>query len=251
MGTRQLTSRLPLIGAAMTATLGVVLVGHAVLAGFSDGGVIQSCIDNASGSLRVIDATDPVQACDAATETPISWNQRGPAGPTGATGGQGPAGPAGATGPTGAQGPAGPKGDAGPAGPVGPAGATGAQGPAGPAGPTGATGPQGPAGPIGATGATGPQGAPGVSGYEIIQGAISVPALSVVKTAAICPAGKKVFGGGLLLSDNTSTSALFDLQESGPGTTAGGAAEWIVSARNDEGSTTHTGVIYAICAFSS
>lgn len=234
--------------AATAATLGVLLVGPAVLAGFSDGGVIQSCIDNASGSVRVIDPTDPAQACDGATETRISWNQRGPAGPTGATGAQGPVGPAGPTGATGAQGPAGP---AGPAGPVGPTGATGAQGPAGPPGPIGPTGPQGPAGPAGPTGATGPQGGPGVSGYEIVQVAISIPAVSVVKSAAVCSAGKKVFGGGLLLSDGTSTGALFDLQESGPGTTSGGAAEWIVSARNDEGSSTHTAVIYAICAFTS
>jgi hypothetical protein len=85
-------------------------------------------------------------------ETPITWNQTGPAGATGTPGATGPAGPAGADG---AQGPP------GATGPAGPAGADGAQGPpgaTGAAGPTGQAGPQGPQGPAGAPGPRGPAG---------------------------------------------------------------------------------------------
>ena len=106
-------------------------------------------------------------------------SESGVAGPTGATGAQGPQGVAGPTGATGAQGPqgvAGPTGATGAQGPqgvAGPTGATGAQGPQGVAGPTGATGAQGPqgvAGPTGATGAQGPQGVAGPTGATGAQG---------------------------------------------------------------------------------
>jgi len=76
-------------------------------------------------------------------ETPLQWNQVGPAGPPGPVGPAGPTGPKGDTGPAGAIGPG---GAVGPVGPQGPQGLTGAQGPAGPAGPQGTAGPPGLAG---------------------------------------------------------------------------------------------------------
>jgi hypothetical protein len=69
----------------------------------------------------------------------------------------------GSAGPTGATGPQGPIGLTGATGPQGPIGLTGATGPQGPIGLTGATGPQGP---IGLTGATGPTGATGATGPQ-------------------------------------------------------------------------------------
>ena len=86
----------------------------------------------------------------------ISWNVRGRAGATGATG---LAGPSGEAGPSGAPGPVGPSGAPGA---QGPAGAPGLQGPAGVAGPAGQTGPAGPTGPTGPPGPAGPTGAAGV-----------------------------------------------------------------------------------------
>lgn len=101
------------------------------------GGVISGCYVTKLGVLRVIDTQKaPPDKC-LSTETPITWNQTGPAGPAGAKG------ETGATGAIGPQGPAGAKGDIGSQGPVGAKGDTGSQGPAG------AQGPQGPQGPAG------------------------------------------------------------------------------------------------------
>jgi len=82
------------------------------------------------GSLRVIDPAshDPFKGKCIGTETAISWNQTGPAGPAGAVG---PKGDAGATGAQGVPGVQGPKGEPGVQGPAGAQGATGPQGPAG------------------------------------------------------------------------------------------------------------------------
>jgi hypothetical protein len=117
-------------------------------------GVIHGCYDAKKGDLRIVtDAAD----CKS-SEIAISWCQRGPVGPTGASG---------ATGPTGAIGPAGPIGATGPTGANGATGATGATGSAGPAGATGPTGAIGPSGPMGPTGATGPAGPTGATGQGV------------------------------------------------------------------------------------
>lgn len=107
---------------------------------------------------------------------------------------------------------AGGKGEIGPAGPrgeIGPAGAKGERGPAGEMGPVGPTGPMGPtgdAGPKGDSGLPGPKGdkgdpgAPGFSGYEIVFATNSGFGNSQVRqyasAQAVCPAGKKLLGGG-------------------------------------------------------
>ena len=64
------------------------------------------CVTTSTGAIRIVSKTTTCKS----TETKITWNQTGPAGPKGATGPAGPAGPKGAT------------------GPAGPKGATGAQG---------------------------------------------------------------------------------------------------------------------------
>ncbi|HEV2373659.1 MAG TPA: hypothetical protein VGS19_15985 [Streptosporangiaceae bacterium] len=72
--------------------------GGLAWASIPDGnGVFNARVDNTSGAVRIIDTT--TQTCGT-SETPIAWNQQGPAGP------QGPSGPAG----VGAPGPAGPPG---------------------------------------------------------------------------------------------------------------------------------------------
>ena len=64
---------------------------------------IEGCYQKTNGSFRVVDATTECRS----TETRLSWNSEGPAGPAGA---QGPAGPAGEQGPEGPQGEPGPPG---------------------------------------------------------------------------------------------------------------------------------------------
>jgi hypothetical protein len=101
--------------------LGTAGVAEAVS---SSSPVINACYGNYTGIVRILQGKEKCLRF----ETPIQWNQTGPAGATGATGATGPAGPAGATGATGAT------------GTTGPTGATGATGPAGPVGPAGAAG---------------------------------------------------------------------------------------------------------------
>ena len=95
----------------------------------------------------------------------------GPSGLVGPTGATGPTGVTGATGVTGVTGPTGAAGTPGVTGPTGPTGLTGATGPTGPYGATGATGPTGVTGSTGATGATGPTGVTGPTGATGATGA--------------------------------------------------------------------------------
>jgi hypothetical protein len=53
---------------------------------------IHGCVDNRTGTLRIIDAT---QNCTASKETALDWNIAGPTGPQGVQGIAGPIGPAG------------------------------------------------------------------------------------------------------------------------------------------------------------
>ena len=114
-------------------------------------GTINGCYQQQNGQLRVVAAGETCRA----SELPLSWAQKGPAGETGPRGDQGPAGPQGDKGEKGDAGPQGPKGDPGVPGPSGAAGATGPQGLPGPAGPVG---------PAGVKGEKGDQGEPGPAG---------------------------------------------------------------------------------------
>jgi hypothetical protein len=83
--------RSPLRAAAAAAILSASLVAGAAYASIPDSsGVIHGCSQKVNGQLRVID-TNQGQSCSAA-ETPISWNQTGPAGPQGPPGTPAPAG---------------------------------------------------------------------------------------------------------------------------------------------------------------
>lgn len=83
-------------------------IGSATVAlGLVVDGVVEACSNDATGLLRLSTPDRPCMT-DAASpvhrETPVSWNQQGPAGPQGP---EGPAGPQGPQGPTGPQGPQG------------------------------------------------------------------------------------------------------------------------------------------------
>jgi len=95
---------------------------------------IHICVNKSKGTVRIVTSA---AACNANTETALSWNEKGPIGP------------------------------AGPAGPQGKRGLTGATGPQGLRGATGATGPQGPAGQKGTTGDQGKQGPGGFTGAKL------------------------------------------------------------------------------------
>lgn len=90
--------------------------------------VIHVCINKQMGTIRIVASAS---ACNAKTETALTWNSIGPIGPEGPRGIQGKTGKTGATGLR---------------GPVGPRGATGATGATGASGAAGSTGPQGPGG---------------------------------------------------------------------------------------------------------
>lgn len=141
----------------VAAIVGVSTVG---LAGAITTGLIYACVNNSSGTIKIVSATT---AC-ANNEIQVVWNAEGIVGATGPTGPEGPTGPIGPTGPTGALGPTGPIGPTGAIGPTGPMGATGPVGPTGPQGATGATGATGPTGPKGDRGEQGLPGEPGSAG---------------------------------------------------------------------------------------
>ena len=98
--------------ALLTAATAAFGLGIYVTAHGGDTSRIHGCVDNRTGAIRIIGAT---QNC-ASKEIALDWNIAGPAGPQGLAG---PAGPIGPAGPAGVAGPAGPAGATGPAGPPG------------------------------------------------------------------------------------------------------------------------------------
>ena len=146
---------------------------------------------------------------DAAVDGPQGGT--GPQGPTGATGAQGPTGGTGATGKTGSVGLQGPIGPQGPTGAVGGTGLAGPQGPAGTGGVAGVTGSAGIVGQDGGQGGTGIQGGVGPAGpsggvpaISLVVGPVQAPTIGgatfagnfTVASAANCPAGTTLLGGG-------------------------------------------------------
>jgi hypothetical protein len=114
------------------------------------------------------------------------------------------------------------------------------------------TGPPGPPGDTGATGAPGP---PGISGRETVTLASINNSVSPKEAALLCPAGKRVIGGGGSITGGSVASGASDLaatvalKSSRPLTIAGGDA-W--TGRAEEISPGFEGnwslTIYAICA---
>ena len=129
-------------GTVITLVAAIVGASTVGLAGAITTGLIYACVNNSSGTIKIVNATT---AC-ANNEIQLVWNAEGIIGPTGPEG---------------------------PAGPTGPTGPTGASGPQGSTGATGPTGPQGPIGPTGATGSTGPKGDQGIQGIQGPPGAES------------------------------------------------------------------------------
>lgn len=70
--------------AALGAIAGALIVGGIAWADIPDAGVIHGCFKTSGGSLRVIDSSKGAR-CNQ-SEQPLSWNQTGPTGPSGAAG---------------------------------------------------------------------------------------------------------------------------------------------------------------------
>ncbi len=163
------------IAAALAVALVGACVGIAAASIPSSSGEIGACYSKATGALRAINY--PAQHCKSTSESFLHWNQKGPAGPKGATGAAGPKGATGAPGATGA---------------TGAPGATGPTGPAGPIGPTGPTGPQGVQGPPGAFSAI-TRTSTDFAGSDYTSG-------DTLK--ASCPAGQQAISGGYEFTGN-------------------------------------------------
>jgi hypothetical protein len=209
--------------------------------------VIHSCINNSSGTIKIVSATTTCNNNDMA----VDWNAVGPQGATGPAGPAGPVGPAGPQGPkgdTGATGPAGPAGPVGSVGPVGPAGPQGPKGDTGATGATGAQGPAGPTGPTGPTGATGPQG-PG-STYTVVWfdgGAGGVtPGPSRSSVAVTCPSGRAI-GGGFKQVDGPFGGAYTDAGVFMAASFPESPTSWRTTTVNDTSNTINLN-FYAVCA---
>jgi hypothetical protein len=110
------------IATGIGIAVGAALIGGATLvsAHGGDTSLIHSCVNENSGTVKIVGASDSCKT----NETALDWNIQGPTGPAGPTGPQGPTGDTGPTGPTGATGATGPAGPVGPAGPAGPAAST-------------------------------------------------------------------------------------------------------------------------------
>ena len=223
--------------AAMAMLFVAALVGITT-AGFAAAvttGVIYACVNNSSGTIKIIAAGE---TC-ANNWTAISWSTEG--------GAPGPAGATGATGATGLTGATGPAGSSGAQGPAGATGATGAGtiGATGPGGPTGATGPLGPSGPAGPVGATGPAGTAtgfGTNTNWAVAGRGTECTLGeIILTAGSVANGTPANGQLLSISQNTALFALL-------GTTYGGDGQ-TTFALPDLRSVAPNGLTYSICMF--
>jgi len=202
-----LVSRFAIVITLVAAIIGASTVG---LAAAVTSGMIFACVNNSSGTLKIIGSNDTCPN----NWTLLTWSQQG--------GAQGPAGP---TGPTGATGPTGPTGA------TGATGASGASGATGPTGPTGATGPTGPAGT--ATGfGTNTNWAAAGHGRECTLGEIILTAGSVAN-------GTPANGQLLPINQNTALFALL-------GTTYGGNGQ-TTFALPDLRAVAPNGLTYSIC----
>ena len=189
--------------------LGLVL-GAAALAVAGNSGAIYACVNNDSGTVKIVaEGTD----CNE-NWTLTSWNQQGVPGTDGA---QGPAGDDGAD------------------------GADGAQGSAGDDGADGADGAQGSAGDDGADGADGAQGPASGAVSQVVTGSSSA-----FLSTAVCPAGTFAIGGGFFMTNDNPPFASYPSTAIGGTAPAGAPAPaWSVIKATTN---TDTVTAYAICA---
>ena len=181
-------------GVVVAGAVALIVTAAAGFAAAGTGGLIYACVNNSSGTLKIVSASDNCQG----NWTALSWNQSGVAGATGA---QGPKGDTGLTGAQGLKGDTGLTGAQGLKGDTGLTGATGSQGIQGPAGATGSQGIQGPAGATGSQGIQGPAGA-GATVTRFDQ-SYSINAGQNTRFTKYCPAGSQMTGGAAWVNDGS------------------------------------------------
>jgi hypothetical protein len=174
----------------------MTMLGASLAIAGSHGDVYTGCLTDGGNVHNVAIGNEPASAC-AGNQTQISWNETGPAGPSGTTGPQGPAGPQGLTGP---------------------------QGPSGPAGPPGVDGLQGPQGPAGTPGSG------GLSGYEVRVHPAEIREHFVTwGVIHNCSPGKIVVGGGGRIVGSTNPKLLASAPKQQ--TLSSPFNQWIVTAK--------------------
>jgi hypothetical protein len=87
-----------------------------------------------------------------------------------------------------------------------------------------------------------------ISGYQVVENAVSLPAGGFVRQTANCPAGKVVLGGGAAVVGAGSANFGTELQESDPGTLSGGAVSLWLSAVSNHSANNYTLGLFAVCA---
>jgi hypothetical protein len=86
------------------------------------------------------------------------------------------------------------------------------------------------------------------AGYHVATSDVALPVGGSVRSAAVCPAGTVVLGGGASVIGQGSSNFGTILQESAPSTVGGGAqSQWLVSIRN-AGGEDRTVRLRAVCA---
>src|SRR5690348_10421071 len=85
-----------------------------------------------------------------------------------------------------------------------------------------------------------------ITGHEIVQNRVAVPAGAVAKVRAVCPSGKKVLGGGF----DMEIPQDLKVYASDPGDRQGNIVNdgWRVMVRN-EGTTARQATAIAVCAY--
>jgi hypothetical protein len=101
-----------------------------------------------------------------------------------------------------------------------------------------------PAGPMGPQGPAGPAGTPGVSGLEVVYAASASGPGAVKDAEAQCPAGKKVTGGGTVLTAGSKATVTASAPGAVPNPTS-----WYAEARQyAPADVDWTLFAYAVCA---
>jgi hypothetical protein len=98
---------------------------------------------------------------------------------------------------------------------------------------------------------TGPQGPPGISGYEVVTVTESFADVSTGTAIAMCPAGKRVIGGGGgtgHVADGGNTDYYAQLSESRPMYPPNVDGWYVLVRRDDNSVSTFDLVAFAICA---
>jgi len=85
-----------------------------------------------------------------------------------------------------------------------------------------------------------------ITGHEIVQNRVAVPAGAVAKVRAVCPSGKKVVGGGF----DVEIPQDVRVYASDPGDSQGNIVNdgWRVMVRN-EGTTARQATAIGVCAY--